>query len=184
MTFDFLAFLKAQTDFSDNTFGPGQRTTGVIAHIRKELEEILQEPDDLVEWIDVVLLSLDGARRAGHSLFDLAAAWPGGSFFDSETRLHAQFDLARSWFGESAAPAGVVPLIEERLAHLETHPGDLGAWLGVTSLAFEGGRRASGTPAKLLETLEAKLARNQQRTWPDWRTHALDEPMQHDPSLD
>jgi hypothetical protein len=60
------ASLISQRAFSHNAFGPGPRTAGVLAHIRKELAEIEQNPDDLFEWIDVVLLALDGALRAGH----------------------------------------------------------------------------------------------------------------------
>lgn len=52
-------------DFSQRTFGPGERTKGVIDHIRKELEEILADPTDTVEWIDVVFLAIDGALRHG-----------------------------------------------------------------------------------------------------------------------
>ena len=59
--------LKKQREWSENTFGPGLRTKGVTNHIRKELEEIETDPQDLSEWIDVVILGLDGAWRSGHS---------------------------------------------------------------------------------------------------------------------
>ena len=42
------------------------RTLGVIDHIRKELREIEADPADVKEWIDVVILALDGAWRAGY----------------------------------------------------------------------------------------------------------------------
>jgi hypothetical protein len=57
--------LRRQREFSEKTFGPGKRTKGVIDHIRKELNEIEADPTDLGEWIDVVILGLDGAWRAG-----------------------------------------------------------------------------------------------------------------------
>jgi hypothetical protein len=59
--------LARQRAFSEQTFGPGRRTQGVIGHIRKELIEIEADPTDLSEWIDVVILGLDGAWRAGHA---------------------------------------------------------------------------------------------------------------------
>ncbi len=59
--------LRRQRDFSERTFGPGRRTAGVVDHIRKELLEIEAKPDDLSEWIDVVILGFDGAWRAGYS---------------------------------------------------------------------------------------------------------------------
>ena len=63
---NLIEHLYLQRDFSENTFGPGIRTDGLIDHIQKELEEIKQKPEDLEEWIDVVMLALDGAWRAGH----------------------------------------------------------------------------------------------------------------------
>lgn len=63
--FDMLAHLARQREFSEKTFGPGVRTKGVVDHIRKELLEIEANPADLTEWIDVVILALDGAWRAG-----------------------------------------------------------------------------------------------------------------------
>jgi hypothetical protein len=65
--FDLIAHLTRQRAFSERTFGPGPRAMGVLAHIRKELREIEDDPTNLVEWIDVILLAFDGAWRAGHS---------------------------------------------------------------------------------------------------------------------
>lgn len=66
--YDLIAHLKRQREFSAKTFGPGDRAAGVRDHIRKELGEIEAEPVGarLEEWIDVVLLALDGAWRDGH----------------------------------------------------------------------------------------------------------------------
>lgn len=73
-SFDLIAHLERQRHFSLNTFGPGPRTLMVIRHIRKELAEILVKPTDLEEWIDVIMLGLDGAQRAGHEPQQIAAA--------------------------------------------------------------------------------------------------------------
>lgn len=72
--FDLVTHLHRQRDFSERTFGPGARTAGVIDHIRKELVEVEMAPDDVTEWVDVVLLALDGAWRSGHSPEQIAAA--------------------------------------------------------------------------------------------------------------
>jgi len=53
--------------WSTSTFGDGMRTTGITAHILKELAEIHANPHDVSEWIDVVILALDGAWRAGYT---------------------------------------------------------------------------------------------------------------------
>ena len=63
--FDMVAHLHRQSKWSEQTFGAGDRTQGVIDHIRKELVEIEAEPSDISEWIDVVILALDGAWRSG-----------------------------------------------------------------------------------------------------------------------
>lgn len=65
--FDLLAHLARQIAFSKRTYGLGPRTSGVLDHIRKELAEIEKQPDDLEEWVDVVILALDGAWRAGYT---------------------------------------------------------------------------------------------------------------------
>jgi hypothetical protein len=68
-TYDLMKFLERQRTWSEKTFGPGDRTKGIVAHVRKELEEILEaSPEDaLDEWIDVIILSLDQCWRLGAS---------------------------------------------------------------------------------------------------------------------
>lgn len=63
MSDDFIDLIARQAEWSDNTFGPTTREKGVIAHIRKELAEIEQDPSDIYEWIDVMILAIDGAWR-------------------------------------------------------------------------------------------------------------------------
>ena len=72
--YDLIQHLYRQRAFSRATFGPGARTQGVVDHIRKELKEIEADPTDISEWIDVVLLSLDSAWRAGHTPEQIAEA--------------------------------------------------------------------------------------------------------------
>lgn len=60
------AHIARQRDWSAQTFGPRPRTFGITDHIRKELAEIEDDPTDVTEWADVVILALDGAWRAGH----------------------------------------------------------------------------------------------------------------------
>lgn len=59
------AHLERQRQWSLATFGPGSRLLGVLDHIRKELREIEDNPTDVGEWVDVVILALDGAWRSG-----------------------------------------------------------------------------------------------------------------------
>ena len=64
-------YLARQMRWSHATFGPGRRTIGITAHIEKELDEIRAEPHDLEEWLDVVILALDGFWRHGGMPEDL-----------------------------------------------------------------------------------------------------------------
>lgn len=69
---DLVEIITRQRDFSIRTFGPGQRALGLVDHIKKELAEIEANPRDPEEWIDVALLALDGAWRAGCSPDEVA----------------------------------------------------------------------------------------------------------------
>jgi hypothetical protein len=65
--FDLRLYILTQIAWSLKTFGPEERTAGLVDHIKKELKEVEATPHDLEEWIDIVILALDGAWRAGHS---------------------------------------------------------------------------------------------------------------------
>ena len=56
--------LLRQMAFSHAAFGPGQSTKRVVAHIRKELDEVLESDGSPEEWVDVVILALDGLTRS------------------------------------------------------------------------------------------------------------------------
>ena len=60
-----IEYIYKQMEWSEKTFGPGRRTKGITDHIRLELKEIEGEPDSPNEWVDVVILALDGAWRTG-----------------------------------------------------------------------------------------------------------------------
>lgn len=103
-SYDLVAHIYRARNFSEKTFGPGAATERIVNHIRKELDEILADPKDIEEWIDVMILALDGAWRAGFEPEDIVAA------------------------------------------------------------------------------LAAKQSKNEGRSWPDWRTVAADQPIEHDRS--
>lgn len=60
---DLKQHLIRQMAFSHATFGPGERTAGVVDHIRKELVEVEKANGEASEWVDVVILALDGLTR-------------------------------------------------------------------------------------------------------------------------
>ena len=95
LSYDLIAYLRRQCAFSIKTFGPGPRAAGIVAHITKELGEVLRDPDDVSEWIDIVILALDGAARQGFTPEQIAEAleakqtknegrvWPDWRNFDA-----------------------------------------------------------------------------------------------------
>lgn len=73
-TFDLVAHVRRQAAFSAATFGPGARVEGVIDHIARELLEVRDSDGALAEWVDVIILGLDGAWRSGASAEQIAQA--------------------------------------------------------------------------------------------------------------
>ncbi len=108
-------WLADKNAWSLATFGPGTRAQGVVAHIRKELVEIEADPTDLSEWVDVVLLALDGAARAGHSPSAIVDGLLGKQ----------QRNVARSWPDwRTADPSG--PIEHERATRPTAPPAEGG----------------------------------------------------------
>lgn len=61
----FVDYFKRQIEWSQKTFGPGWRSKGICAHIRKEVDEVEANPTDLFEWVDIMILAMDGYWRHG-----------------------------------------------------------------------------------------------------------------------
>ena len=51
LQFDLVTHLHRQIAFSESTFGPGERTVGVVDHIAKELIEVVDGGGELEEWV-------------------------------------------------------------------------------------------------------------------------------------
>lgn len=71
--------IREQREFSDKAFGtPEQRDCmGALHHLKLEVQELIENPDDEMEWADCMLLLMDGARRKGYTLeqiFDFCQA--------------------------------------------------------------------------------------------------------------
>lgn len=66
MTFD--DYLRRHVEWGHATFGTpadGRGPLGPLDHLKKELAEIEEDPHDLKEWTDAIILSIDGFLRAG-----------------------------------------------------------------------------------------------------------------------
>ena len=97
------ADIAAYRDFSLNTFGPGARNEAKFKHLAEELDEAREDPTNTEEWIDIVILALDGAYRNGASPEEIIAAY------------HAKCakNLARTWPDWKDIPEG------EHIKHVE-----------------------------------------------------------------
>ena len=92
----FEAFVERHRRWSYETFGTGRQTNGLTRHIEKELDEIRANPDDLSEWVDVMMLALDGYLRHGGT--------PEGVLRDMNTKQEKNFQ--RQWLatGDDSDP--------------------------------------------------------------------------------
>jgi len=78
MNYPINTLFDALAIWSDKTFGtPAERgPAGCMKHLQKEAQEALEKPGDVMEYVDCLFLSLDGARRAGFTIGEIiAAAW-------------------------------------------------------------------------------------------------------------
>lgn len=121
---DLESMLARQIAFSRATFGPGERMEGVLDHISKEMEEIRNGNNDPNEWVDMVILSLDGLWR---------------SILESNNTNFAWVDNVDN----------------------------------VDDCSYE-----------MTNLLLSKYAKNEMRTWPDWRTADPNKAIEHDRSKD
>ena len=66
--------------FDDNvtwqweTFGPGYNPLPSLHHLKKEVQEAIDEPHNLEEYADIFLMTLAAVDRAGFDLPDLLKA--------------------------------------------------------------------------------------------------------------
>ncbi len=73
--------------WSDRTFGAGRDGVGAAKHLIEEAGEAAENPDDILEWADCLMLVLDGARRQGFTVNELLAA----------TRTKLAINKKRKW---------------------------------------------------------------------------------------
>lgn len=93
--------------------------------------------------------------------------------------LERQRQWSCTTFGPGARTKGVIDHIRKELTEVEADPLDLREWVDVLILAFDGAWRAGWEPQEIIDAIKAKQAKNEARTWPDWREMSEDEAIQH-----
>lgn len=94
----------------------------------------------------------------------------------------------RAWsiqtFGPEQRVAGVLDHIRKELKEIEADPSDVSEWVDVLILAFDGAWRAGWEPREIVQAIQDKQAKNEARSWPDWRTADPNKAIEHDRSKD
>lgn len=96
----------------------------------------------------------------------------------------AHLDRQRQWSTDTFGPGlrlGVLDHIEKEMGEVREDPTDLGEWVDLIILAFDGAWRAGHEPQAILDAIAAKQARNEAREWPDWRTQDTGRAIEHVP---
>lgn len=93
--------------------------------------------------------------------------------------LAHQATWSEATFGPGPRTKGVCDHIRKELAEIEADPLDLKEWVDVIILAFDGAWRTGATPDEIIAAVKTKQARNEARTWPDWRTADPDKAIEH-----
>lgn len=103
------------------------------------------------------------------------------------THLARQARWSARTFGPGSRKGGVSDHIRKEL-DVEVREGqpdeDPSEWIDVIILAFDGAWRSGLTPEQIIAGVKAKQAKNEARTWPDWRTAEPGKAIEHDRSVD
>jgi hypothetical protein len=102
--------------------------------------------------------------------------------FDLIAHLRRQRAFSECTFGPGSRLAGVLDHLRKELREVEAKPTDISEWIDLVLLAFDGAWRQGFTPEQIATALAAKQARNEARTWPDWRTMPEGKAIEHDRS--
>lgn len=178
-------FCSKVFDLNDGHVSP--RRPGVV--ICADCARSQQEEVDREEEINNLMTELEDAEYTVKSAKDRLAELQGAPIvsatlaakvgYDLVAHLHRQRAFSLKAFGPESRAKGVVAHIRKELTEIEADPTDLTEWIDVALLAFDGAWRAGHTPEEIVVAFNAKLAKNEAREWPDWRTRSGDEPIEH-----
>jgi Protein of unknown function (DUF550) len=99
--------------------------------------------------------------------------------FDLVSHLTRQRDFSERTFGPGSRAPAVCDHIRKELTEIAADPSDLMEWIDIAMLAFDGAWRAGHSPEAIAAALGAKLALNESRQWPDWRSVPVGKAIEH-----
>ena len=103
---DLQGFVERLIAFSAATFGPANNNTaGILDHIEKEIKEVRScGGADLSEWVDIIILAIDGAWRAGFTAEEICIG----------LNVKQQINMKRKWPDwRTAAPGKAIEHIRD-----------------------------------------------------------------------
>jgi hypothetical protein len=101
--------------------------------------------------------------------------------------LVRQIGFSQKAFGPGLRTCGILDHIAKELKEVAEKPHDLSEWIDVAMLALDGAWRHAirdgvsdqEIAQQVVDTLQAKLAKNEKRDWPDWRLLGEDKAIEH-----
>ena len=88
---------------------------------------------------------------------------------------------SRKTFGPDSERGAIGPLnhLEKEIKEVQEAPGDIYEYVDCLLLVMDASRRAGFDQKQLIHAAYQKLEENKNRSWPDWKTSSLDNPMEH-----
>lgn len=71
-SYDLIKALKRQFEFSQRVFGAGPKTEQILRHISRQSVDTIARGNPTEEWVDIMILAMDGALRSGSTPYEIA----------------------------------------------------------------------------------------------------------------
>lgn len=99
--------------------------------------------------------------------------------FDLIGHLERQKEFSLRTFGPDYSTERILRHIAKESDEVRDNPLGLEEWIDLVLLACDGALRAGHSPLSIVMGLHDKLAKNETRIWPDWRTVPDHQPIEH-----
>lgn len=141
-------FIDEFIAWARGTFGEGDHTASLLAHVKEELAEVEERPGALEEYIDIIILGMDGAWRAGREK-EIIPRFSAASLRDKSTLATIRKNIPHVWrdFIEYYVESGE------------------GKWIEIIHFGLLGAMLQGYTLEEIEKELYRKHHINIQRTW-------------------
>lgn len=110
---------------------------------------------------------IDAAYRAGYQARCFEAHYEDDAMWQA---IDSQMQWSADTFGPGPRTNHVLDHLSKEVEEARAKPADLEEWIDIMILAADGAWRGAGATAQeIIDAYKAKLYKNFQRKWPDWR---------------